>query len=556
MTFGFFKDKNENSNDENNLSSIFKKIKLNPKVTPNKSLSHDMPDDDMFGQINSYNEPFSAHGGALDDVFSNDNRVIQESTASFASQPNQNSAAFENSPKKEDLFSDINARETPNAQHQENAPDSHAQYQIGPKKAYYTYQSEDAYLDEAGRNSNHLYIGPGEPLTKKKKPEAPKTREQAQYDYFEKARAQENKNITTPPSFASTVKKREDEPKVTKDSMQERIQMQSQSDAQGGQLSNPLNFSNQNTAVVDEEYDKPFVPGRVTNNAFDKKNIFENVRSRAASANADTQDKAVKTEQQKLNIWIKTVLFFRQLISAFFNYTTLGVVFAKTSLRLGPSAPCLMPIAYFAIAFVSALLAVYLHSYAKSSLCANIVTLVLLTAFGGRGFTGIGNLLGTFCKRKIDTYSIVILTIIWILLISSTFEHYLEELKPDYDFALSFASIVMLSAFAGATLNYGDNTDPENSFGSISTLQLLFSLVFYFAVVLVTLDYVVAISMLGIALFSRLVLGQYMYVKGLRASRENVLAVQLITCILLMLDLLFISKSIPSYTGPLLLNIR
>ncbi len=543
MAFSFFKDKTEN-NEDNNLSSIFKKIKLNPKVTPNRSLSHDIPDENMFSSVNSYNDPFTAN--PVDE-----NRIVQESTASINQQCNPQTP-FEN--RNENLFSEINKPAAGQVPAQSNAQEQatpQALYQIGPKKTYYTYQSEDAYLDEDGRNNNHLYIGPGEPLTKKRKLE-PKSGVEAQNEYFEKARAHENKNISTPPSFASTVVKKENEQAVNEPP----LMRNSVNTNTAAQSTNPF-FFNQASSQVDEEDEKPFTPGVVTNTAFDKKNLFQNVRNTAGSSTLNEQNTQTKPKSRnKLNLWIKIALFFRQLISAFFNYTALGVVFAKTSLRLGPSSPCFMPIAYFAVAFVSAYLAVYLHSYAKSSLCANIVTLILLTALGGKGFTGLGNLLENFSKRKVNTYSIVIMTIIGILLISSTFEHYLEELRPDFSFALSFASIVMLSAFAATTLNYGDNTDPENSFGSISTWQLILSLIFYFAVVLATLDYVVAISMLGIALFSRLVLGQYMYVKGLRASRENVLAVQLITCILLMLDLLFITKSVPVYEGPLLLNIR
>ena len=97
MAFSFFKDKTEN-NEDNNLSSIFKKIKLNPKVTPNRSLSHDIPDENMFSSVNSYNDPFTAN--PVDE-----NRIVQESTASINQQCNPQTP-FEN--RNENLFSEIN----------------------------------------------------------------------------------------------------------------------------------------------------------------------------------------------------------------------------------------------------------------------------------------------------------------------------------------------------------------------------------------------------------------------------------------------------------------
>ena len=101
----------------------------------------------------------------------------------------------------------------------------------------------------------------------------------------------------------------------------------------------------------------------------------------------------------------------------------------------------------------------------------------------------------------------------------------------------------MLSALCATSINYGGNDDPVSSYGSLGLLGLTLSVIFCVALTFLILEWQIALSMIGICAFTRLVLGQYIYAKGMNASIEIVCSVQLITMILLMLDLLFATHS-------------
>ena len=73
------------------------------------------------------------------------------------------------------------------------------------------------------------------------------------------------------------------------------------------------------------------------------------------------------------------------------------------------------------------------------------------------------------------------------------------------------------------------------------------------SITFVVLDWQIALTMLGICLLSRVLIGQFMLVKGIKASTDMVCALQLITAILLMLEIIF-TNGYFTFVNPVLLG--
>ena len=164
MSINFFSKKNdqEKSNEEKVTSSFFQRIALNTKAQPNKSLTH------------GFNEPgFDLSSSSFDNLPQDLGQDLNKSEPNLTSpnaqsvnvnpapgNPTATNTAFNNfqSPNQtvnsETLNNGSTTANTQSATPQENTPNNH----------YYTYTGNNSYLNEAGRDSDHLYIGPGEPL--------------------------------------------------------------------------------------------------------------------------------------------------------------------------------------------------------------------------------------------------------------------------------------------------------------------------------------------------------------------------------------------------------
>lgn len=524
---------------------------------------------------------------------------------------------------------------------------------------YYKYKSDESYLNEEGRNKDHLYIAPGEPLIKKKKtPEELKAEENAKL-FDNKSTGDDNRDLNKAPLFAT-----------------QNTIIRTSEDKDEEEIRSVLNNS-EDKAVDEEEEDSPYItPGAPLNrnkkraaksedssenNSYARRELFEKTRLNAPAddsdsiyitpgakpkvydkkdddgpiyitpgaegdrLNAERQKKQAMLEEQRAasekeaqtnvksaldsnlkeqlnslddlprfkepadydhkniqNTLNKTIfanvkdtsvntaevssmedtaqvnssgsgsisggiylfLFIRQLFASFFNFTNLGVVFSRSALQwVGPSKPGFMPIPYFAVGFICSLFALGIEDYTNPLLCAQLVLVIYLLLVGCDGFRGIGKLLGEFSQRKPDNYVKATIVIITAAIFTACFEYYISVLKPDLTFCFGFGAVVMLSALCATSINYGGNDDPVSSYGSLGLLGLTLSVLFCIALTFLILEWQIALSMIGICAFARLVLGQYIYAKGINASIEIVCGVQLITMILLMLDLLFASQS-------------
>ena len=211
----------------------------------------------------------------------------------------------------------------------------------------------------------------------------------------------------------------------------------------------------------------------------------------------------------------------------------------------GPSSPSFMILPYFIAGFISALGAMLFAKVANPLLSSSVAFTIYVLFTGCNAFSGIGSLISTLSLRKIDFYAKALIVLVTMQIFIACFDRFLELFNIDGLFILGFAVMTMLAAFTAATLNYGHKDDPVSTYGSLSVRGLVINSIIVLALTFLILDWQIALSMIGICLFVRVSIGQFMYLKDLNAGIANVCAVNLITLILLMLDLTFAAKELP-----------
>ena len=173
MAFGVFsKNKNNQQNDDSGkVASLFKKIRLNGNQPSGKTINRDFDSEPSFGQVNP-------NYSSIDPTQSNNNQNVnsQEQFASAFSDPGfTNIIPPQNFESQQQSASDFDLSNTQGlSQPKTQAREEETIYAVGPserelkKHDYYTYKANEAYLNEEGRDSGHLYIAPGEPLRPRK----------------------------------------------------------------------------------------------------------------------------------------------------------------------------------------------------------------------------------------------------------------------------------------------------------------------------------------------------------------------------------------------------
>ncbi|WP_202107693.1 hypothetical protein [Succinivibrio dextrinosolvens] len=659
MGFSLFtRDKSSDSSEAKAKASLFTKIRSNIKTNrgtgrQNKSVSHNFRNNEpSFGtsSFSAYqnNTPVNSPDGSINN--------LNNSLNNGQFNPDNPLTGFMNGANNQGLDS-VNGSSYNQADSKQNKVDNYDDI----SNNYYKYKSDESYLNEEGRNKDHLYIAPGEPLVKKKKtPEEIKAEENAKL-FDNKATGDDNRDLNKAPLFATqntiirtsddkdenevlsalentdkSAETEEDSPYIAPGAplnrkANKRSAADSITDSALNSQDTVLSRKDTKKAQVNDDSDSIYITPGAKPKVFDKKEddgpiyitpgaegdrlnaqrkkqqelaqenkatLNESAAQKIAESNlqeklnsiddlprfketadyeqkniqktlnksifANVKDTSVNTEtangfafnkaeeaamlngsdNRNISGGVYFFLFVRQLFASFFNYTNLGVVFARSALQwIGPSKPGFMPIPYFGIGFICSLFALILEDYTNPLLCAQLVLVVYLLLVGCDGFRGLGKLLSEFSQRKSDTYVKAVIVIITAAIFTACFEYYISVLKPDLSFCFGFGVVVMLSALCATSINYGENDDPVSSYGSLGLTGLLMSLVFCVAVTFMIVEWQIALSMIGICAFTRLVLGQYIYAKGINASIEVVCSVQLITMILLMLDLLFATQS-------------
>lgn len=564
MGFKFFS-KNKNTNNEENVTaSFFKKIALNPKAQPNRSIAHGLSDPD-FGldrnhTFDSLPNDISFTAKAPDDhampqfAMNNDTHTVAN--------PAENSlnTLKSNEPK---------------------APVDNISKQNDDK--YYSYQGNESFLNEEGRDSDHLYIGPGEPLVPQKQPKTDVNKENSknsagQTDNVSAPLNSEPQTIVTGnvshaksdiPAPSDPIKGPENiypapgqslasfekeklmalsKAKALKEEKEAEKKEQSQS------LNQNENAPSDNQTHLQSQASINKVPENVTNEEpkvqvsqfTNPQELFANVKKTSFEVPKEETPDQNEYRDVKLSSFLLFTLFVRKFFASFFTFTTLGALFSKQSLRyLGISTPCFMPIPYFMVGFLVSGISI-LVSYKTNSLFASrIALLVYILLLGSLSFGGICKMLTALLIRKMDICTKSLIVIVFCLIYVSCFETYYEIFKPDMTIALAYAVMSMLSALAATSLNFGENDDPISSYGTLGGKALIGVSVFCLAITFIILDWQIAVSMIGICILSRVLVGQFLRAKSLSSSTSIVCATAAITLILLMIDLIFVGQSLP-----------
>lgn len=472
--------------------------------------------------------------------------------------PNQENIANQ-SPKAAQSFA---------AAPEDNAPN----YVIGmdPNRKTYRYAGNDEYLNEEGRNHDHLYIGPGEPLVSQKNHKAPIKRPHYQNTYgmddFDEKLPQ---NMPNPNNNAGNAAS----------------QINQESYA-------PFDSSKQNYRYQEEAYpqqiqSQAFVAPYVNNEAADKfedapKDVLtnneaeENVKSDAFIANEenyankssasssmfnsgrmppkiDAQDEPKEASQEKelITSKFKAFLFIRQLLASFFTHTTLSLAAPKLSLSFGPTYPSSMPLPYFFVGIILGTICFLFNNAAAAVIYLEpFILVIFLLLTGIQGFRGCGTLISIFSKRRVDSYikilTVFIISVLFCFCINVCLAYKLCSLS----FSLIFASVLMLSAYTATTLNFSIDGDPVDSYGALSLKGLIIAGGICLIILLLFISVTLVISLIGAALLIRMILGFYLHMHKVRVSRDIICGTQYITMLILLMDmlLLHLKFNLPLYS--------
>lgn len=464
------------------------------------------------------------------------------------------------------------------------APEAGPAYAIGmdPQRESYRYTGNDTYLNEAGRDSDHLYIAPGEPLVpQKNRVQAPRPHYQNTYGINDMQNSQNFANANAqfapnnqqqfaqePQAFAQTNPQlAETESQIFNQEKAER-NLYAEASQEAAAVENQAQPFSSNEAL-DPQFaafkQQPFYPQKteaqpqiVASQAFveppapqsespkasaSKQNGADIFNAQAVPPKIDNQniDPLEGNDEGSLKKSLQLFLFIRQLLASFFTHTTLNILAPKLSLKFGPTYPSSMPVPYFFVGLLLGALCSLFNDTSPFLVSASpfILTLFLLLT-GIQGFRGCGTLMSIFSQRRSDSYMkitcVLILTVLFCLSLNFAFAYKLFTLS----FSFVFASILMLSAYTATTLNFALEDDPVDTYGSLSLKGLLISGLLCFVVLFLCLSFTMAISLIGSALLVRMIIGYYLNLHKARASRDLICGMQYITMLILLLDMLLL----------------
>ncbi len=432
-------------------------------------------------------------------------------------------------------------------------------YVIGmdPNRKTYHYTGNDEYLNEDGRNNDHLYIGPGEPLVPQKRPKVPQNYPRYQNTYG----ANNLDNQPQNPSFSyQEGNSNFIEPKINTESSAPfntpKPSPQYQDDSHAFQIKaqafvepyaeNTYAPNEQrieipngetesiNTNAFTSRVDKAPNTTSINSSMFDSDSLPPKIDS-PKEQKAEDQNSSFMTSR------LKVFLFIRQLIASFFTHTTLNIFAPKLSLSFGPTYPSSMPLPYF---FIGLILGAICSLFNDMSPVIVPVTPFILAIFliitGIQGFRGCGTLISIFSQRRADSYMKIITVFILSVLFCFCLNFCLAYKLCNASFSIVLASVLMLSAYTATTLNFALDGDPVDSYGSLSLKGLLISGGICFIVLFLCLSFALAISLIGVSLLVRMIIGFYLNLHKARASRDIICGMQYLTMLVLFMDMLIL----------------
>ncbi len=238
---------------------------------------------------------------------------------------------------------------------------------------------------------------------------------------------------------------------------------------------------------------------------------------------------------------LSLLLFFRQLVAAFFSHTTLNIFLPQLSLRFGPCYPSSMALPYLISGAIAGALAAFICYFTVTwQLTGGFCLFFYILLSGLTAFRGLAELSGLVTRRRADsmTYGAALFlpSVLFIFILNAIFLR-----NEPFEGGIFFALATMLSAAFASSLSFDIKQDPVDSFGTMSLKGVLCLALIVCIFTMLIFKLTVACSILGLALLLRLIIGYYFNRHNVLASRQHICAAQLIIMLALMFDLLLLS---------------
>lgn len=245
-------------------------------------------------------------------------------------------------------------------------------------------------------------------------------------------------------------------------------------------------------------------------------------------------------ERETLSFKLTALLFARQLIASFFGNTTLGVIAPATAARFGAAYPSSTPLPFFCVGLISGALASLIGALTDFYLAGGICLVTYICLVGVSAFRGLAEIIGLFCHRRpdaiINAAAVLMPSLVLLLILNASF-----ILNLPFEVTVSLAAASLLGAAASSTLTLDLPQDPVDSAGTLTYKGLVFTLCISILPAFLVLRPEIAASAVGIALFCRLIMGQFLLRHHQHASRLYSAALRMITTGAVMFDILFLS---------------
>ena len=245
-------------------------------------------------------------------------------------------------------------------------------------------------------------------------------------------------------------------------------------------------------------------------------------------------------ERETLSFKLTALLFARQLIASFFGNTTLGVIAPATAARFGAAYPSSTPLPFFCVVLISGALASLIGALTDFYLAGGICLVTYICLVGVSAFRGLAEIIVLFCHRRpdaiINAAAVLMPSLVLLLILNASF-----ILNLPFEVTVSLAAASLLGAAASSTLTLDLPQDPVDSAGTLTYKGLVFTLCISILPAFLVLRPEIAASAVGIALFCRLIMGQFLLRHHQHASRLYSAALRMITTGAVMFDILFLS---------------
>ena len=246
------------------------------------------------------------------------------------------------------------------------------------------------------------------------------------------------------------------------------------------------------------------------------------------------------TEHVKLSLAL--FLFLRQLIASLFTHTTLPIVAPHLALRLGPCYPSSMALPFLLVGLLVGALGAAIKEYSPLQMLGTTVCLVYVLLTGLSPYRGIYRIFAFITRRRHDAVMMAASVVVSLLVFIGLSGTLIQICSGLGEITLAFALASMLSAATASTLMWNFPQDPMDSCGTMSNKGLFFVIVICGCITFGFLHYIVALSILGVGIVMRLIFGYCIAKNQGTAQRPYVSALQLMTLLAILLDLILLKS--------------